>query len=340
MQAIPTRQAISGPSVWTGRDYASNEDWILHLTATHLAEIDTAAGKVPDKIPALYDVTEDDFPLPSLGPALTALGDELEHGRGFVLIRGLPVERYSEDRLAAIFWGLGVYFGVGLAQSTKGDRLGHVIDLSGPESDVGQMRNYELGGDLRMHTDLNNDMVGLLMLRAAKSGGESRIASSMAIHNIILDERPEFLEALFRGYYFHHLRKERTEGTNRTAHRVPVFSDYDGALSCHFNPSPVERAVTRAGVTLSALEAGAFQFFAEVATRPDVCFDMALRPGDIQLLNNHIVLHGRTDYEDYPESERRRHLLRLWLRCAGARTQAPETQVYKTDALGFRNVTI
>lgn len=338
MQANPTRQAVSGPGVWTGRDYAGGDDWVFHLTATHLAEIDAAARRVPSEIPALYDVTADDFPLPTLGPALAALGEVLEHGRGFVLIRGLPVARYGEDRLAAIFWGVGAYFGVGLAQSTKGDRLGHVTDLSGPDSAVGQMRNYELGGDLRMHTDLNNDMVGLLMLRAAKSGGESRIASSMAIHNIILDERPEFLDPLYRGYYFHHLRKERAEGANRTAHRVPVFSDYDGALSCHYNPSPVERAVTRAGVTLSALEEGAFRFFAEVATRPGICLDITLRPGDIQFLNNHVILHGRTDYQDYPEPERRRHLLRLWLRCAGARKQAPETHVYETDSLGFRNV--
>lgn len=336
MQVQPRKQPISGPSVWTGDDYAGRDDWIYRLSAAHLAELEDAVAKIPVEVPALYDVTADDFPLPSLGPDLAKLGEVLERGRGFVLIRGLTPERYGDDRLAAIFWGIGAHLGVGLAQSTKGDRLGHVTDLSGPGSDIRQMRNYELGGDLRMHTDLNNDVVGLLMLRAAKSGGESRIASSMAIHNIILLERPEFLEPLYRGYYFHLLRKERADGPNRTAHRVPVFSDYQGALSCHFNPSPVERAAERAGVTLSALEEGAFRYFGEVAKRPGVYLDMDLRPGDIQFLNNHVILHGRTDYEDWPEPERRRHLLRLWLRCAGARRQAPATNVYQTDSFGFR----
>lgn len=338
MQAHATREAVTGPCVWTGPDYAGRDDWIFHLSAAHLEELDAAVENIPTDIPALYGVTAADFPLPTLGPELAALGDELESGRGFVLIRGLSPERHAADRLTAMFWGIGSHLGVGLAQSSKGDRLGHVMDLSGPDSDVRQMRNYELGGDLRMHTDLNNDVVGLLMLRAAKRGGESRIASSMAIHNIILRERPELLEPLYRGYYFHLLRKERADGPNLTTHRVPVFSEYDGALSCHFNPSPVDRAVARAGVTLSDLERDAFRFFGELAKRPGVYLDMNLQAGDIQFLNNHVMLHGRTDYEDYPEHERRRHLLRLWLRVPGARKQAPETWVYETDELGFRKV--
>jgi len=338
MQLTATKQAVSGPSVWKGSDYAGRDDWIFRLSAAHLAELDAAAAKIPSEIPALYEMTADDFPLPTLGPELATLGNELERGRGFVLIRGLSPDRYPDDRLAAIFWGIGSHLGVGLAQSNKGDRLGHVMDLSGPDSDKRQMRNYELGGDLRMHTDLNNDVVGLLMLRAAKRGGESRIASSMTVHNIILRERPEYLEPLYRGYHFHLLRKERADGPNLTAHRVPVFSRYDGKLSCHFNPSPVDRAVSRAGVILSDLEDGAFRFFTELANRPGVYLDMDLQPGDIQFLNNHVMLHGRTDYEDHPEPERRRHLLRLWLRVPGARKQAPETWVYETDALGFRNV--
>jgi len=337
MTASTTRQPVTGPVVWTGPDYAGRSDWIFRLTPAHLAEIDAAVRNVPTTIPALYDTTAADFPLPTLKRDLAALDNELERGRGFILIRGIPVERYGEDQLAAIFWGIGAHFGTGLAQSTKGDRLGHVMDLSGPGSDVREMRNYELGGDLRMHTDLNNDVVCLLMLRGAKSGGESRIASSMAIHNIILREHPEFLEPLYNGYYFHRLRKERSDEAEQiTPHRIPIYSDYDGRLSCHFNPSPVDRAVERAGVKLTDLEAGAFRFFIEVSSRPDVYLDMLMQPGDIQLLNNHVILHGRTDYEDWPERERRRHLLRLWLRCPGARKQAPETNVYETDGLGFR----
>lgn len=327
---------VTGPNVWTGAELAGSDDWIFRLTPTHLAEIDAALGPAHAEVPALYDVTARDFPLPTLAAELARLGDALERGRGFVLIRGIPVERYSDEEMATIFWGIGAHFGVGLAQSNKGDRLGHVVDLSNPGSDVKQMRSYELGGGLSMHTDINNDVVGLMMLRDAKSGGASRIASSMAIYNVILAEHPEFLEPLTRGYYFHVFRHQRVGKSKLTPHRIPVFSHYDGALSCHFSPRPIERSVNRAGVKLSALEAGAVEFFVEVAGRPEIYLDMFMEPGDIQLINNHLILHGRTDYEDFPEPQRRRHMLRLWLRCANARKQAPNTRVHETDELGYR----
>ncbi len=336
MTAKVENTPVAGPNVWTRAELKGCDDWIFHLTPAHLAEIDAALGLAHAEAPALYNVTARDFPLPTLAAELAQLGDELEQGRGFVLIRGVPVDRYSDAELATIFWGIGAQLGVGLAQSNKGDRLGHVVDLSDADSDPRQMRSYELGGALSMHTDVNQDLVGLMMLRAAKSGGESRLASSMAIHNIILDEHPEFLEPLYRGYYFHVFRHQRVGKSKLTPHRIPVFSHYDGLLSCHFSPRPIERSVARAGVTLSTLEAGAIEFFIEVAARPEIYLDMSMEPGDIQLINNHLILHGRTEYQDFPEADRRRHLLRLWLRCANARKQAPNTQVHETDDLGYR----
>lgn len=335
--ATRVREAITGPSVWVGPDFAGRDDWVYRLSPAELAEIDAAVKNVPIEVPALYDVTAADFPLPMLAPALSAMDHELHHGRGFILLRGIPADRYSEDQMAAIFWGIGSHFGTGIVQSQKGDRLGHVIDRSDPGSDRRHMRNYELGGYLRMHTDLNNDLVALMMLQHAKSGGESRIASAMAVHNVILDEHPDYLDPLYRGYYFHVLGSDRDGPARLTDHRVPVFVDHGDAVSCHFNPSPIDRAVSRAGVELSAVEAAAVRTVAEVAWRPGIYLDMALEPGDIQILNNHAILHGRADYEDYPEMERRRHLLRLWLRSDRARRQPPETQVHKIDELGYRN---
>jgi hypothetical protein len=327
---------VTGPSVWTGADMAKTEIWIFHLTPSHVSEIDAALKTAHAAPPALYDVTAQDFPLPSLGPALNGLGDELRAGRGFFLIRGLPRDDYDDAEIASIFWGIGSHLGIGLAQSNKGDRLGHVVDLTGPETDMRQMRSYESGGALRMHTDLNQDVVGLMMLRAAKRGGESRIASSMAIHNTILAEHPEYLDPLYDGYYFHIFRHQRVGPSKLTPHRIPVFSNYDGALACQFNPRPIERSVERAGVTLSPVAAGAIDFFVEVAARPEIYLDMALQPGDIQFINNHLIVHGRTDYDDHPEPERRRRLLRLWLRRPDFPKQDPRTQVHEIDELGYR----
>jgi hypothetical protein len=330
------RKPVAGPSVWSGDDYAGRDDWIYLLSEAELAEIDEAVNGIPVDIPALYQITARDFPLPRLSKALAGLDDELHKGRGFILLRGIPVDRYSEEQLAAIFWGIGCHFGTGLAQSLKGDRLGHVIDRTGPGSDPRHMRNYELGGHLRMHTDLNNDVVGLLMLQHAKSGGESRIASSLNVHNIILREHPEYLEPLYRGYHFHILGSDRGAAARLTDHRIPIFVDHGDAVSCHYNPSPIDRSVERAGVVLTDVEADAVRFVAEVAARRGVYLDMALQPGDIQLLNNHAIMHGRTDYQDYPEMDQRRHLLRLWLRSARAQKQPPETQVHQTDEFGYR----
>jgi len=327
---------VSGPSVWVGDEFIGRDDWAHHLSETELSEIDDAIQNISVDPTSLYDVTATDFPLPRLAKALASLDNELHEGRGFILLRGIPVERYNEDQLAAIFWGIGSYFGTGLAQSLKGDRLGHVIDLSGPGREKRHMRNYELGGHLRMHTDLNNDVVGLMMLQHAKSGGESRIASSLAVHNVVRDEHPEFLGPLHRGYQFHILGSDRGAAARLTDHRIPIFINHGDTMSCHYNPSPIDRSVERAGVKLTDIESGAVRFVAEVAARPGLYLDMALQPGDIQLLNNHVIMHGRTDYEDYPEMERRRHLLRLWLRSGRAQKQPPETQVHPTDELGYR----
>lgn len=331
-----TIRPVTGPSVWTGAEMAQTESWIFRLTPAHLAEIDAALEAAHAAPPALYDVTADDFPLPTLAPALKGLGEELRDGRGFFLIRGLPRDRYDDDRMASVFWGIGAHLGIGLAQSNKGDRLGHVVDLTGPETDRRQMRSYESGGPLRMHTDLSQDVVGLMMLRAAKRGGESRIASSMAIHNVILEEHPEYLAPLYDGYRFHIFRHQRVTDSKLTPHRIPVFSHYDGALACQFNPRPIERSVKRAGVKLSAVAAAAIDFFVAVAARPQIYLDMALEPGDIQFINNHLIVHGRTDYEDHPEADRRRRLLRLWLRRPDFPRQDPRTLVHETDELGYR----
>ncbi len=336
MTTLSKLEPVTGPCVWTGAALKGRDDWVFRLAPRHLEEIDTALKDVPHEPPALYDVTAEDFPLPSLGLELAALKRELRDGRGFVLIRGLDRARYGDGELAAAFWGIGSHLGLGLVQSNKGDRLGHVVDLTGPGIDARQMRSYEAGGPLRMHTDLSQDVVGLLMLRGARRGGESRIASSMAIHNIILEEHPEYLEPLYEGYRFHIFRHQRVGPSKLTPHRIPVFSRYDGALSCLFNPLPIERSVERAGVKLSARQAGAIAFFIEVAARPEVYLDMALGPGDIQFINNHRTVHGRTDYEDHPEPERRRHLLRLWLRCPDFPKWDPRTKVHEVDALGYR----
>ncbi len=305
MTTLATRPA-TGRHVWRNADYSSRTDWVEHFSPAELAELETAAESVRKRGTMLEEATKDDFVLPLLSSRLAKAREELARGRGFVMLRGIPRERYSEDELGTLFWGLGTHLGIGVSQSLKGDRLGHVMDIGG---DID--RYYTRGGELEFHMD-PVDVVGLLCLRTAVSGGESRIVSSMAIFNVIARERPDLMGPLMEG--FHYSRRQQDPhavGAARyTAHRVPVFMDGAWGKECYFLPASI-RGAAREGAPVSAAGQEAMAFMAEVAGRPELYLDMSFREGDIQFLNNRTILHARTDYVENPKAKR--HLLRLWL---------------------------
>jgi hypothetical protein len=251
----------------------------------------------------LEDATRADLALPTLGPRLAELGRALGGGRGFVLIRGAPVAGRSADENALMYWAIGAQLGVAVSQSAAGDRLGHVVDRGAGDSE----RYYTRGGALEFHMD-PVDVVGLLCLRQARSGGASRIASALAVHNAILAERPDLLALLYRG--FHNSRRGHGETTSPA--RVPVFAEGGHGLECYLLPITIRQAAEE-GYPLTRAEQEALDYVAAVADRPALRLDMDFREGDIQFLNNRTVLHARTDYVDDPDPARKRHLLRLWL---------------------------
>jgi hypothetical protein len=219
------------------------------------------------------------------------------------MLRGLPAASLPEDVLQIIYWGMGTHLGIGVSQSTAGDRLGHVYDRGTQDKE----RYYTRGGALEFHMD-PVDVVGLLCLRTAVSGGASRIASAGEIHNIIRAERPDLLATLCRG--FHNSR--RGHGEAGPSARVPVFAQTAHGVECYFLPATIRQA-TEEGFPLTAAEMEAMDFIEAVANRPGVFLDMDFQVGDIQFLSNRKILHSRTDYVDAVEPERKRHLLRLWL---------------------------
>ena len=301
-----TLRPATGPHVWRNADYFGRTDWIEHFSPAELAELETAAQRVRARKIVLEEATKNDFALPLLSSRLAVVRAELATGRGFVMLRGIPVQRYSEEELGTLFWGLGTHLGIGVSQSLKGDRLGHVMDISGDLD-----RYYTRGGELEFHMD-PVDVVGLLCLRAAFRGGESRIVSSMAVHNSILSERPDMMAALMRGYHYSRRAQDPgAQGAARyTAHRVPVFMEGGDGKECYFLPASI-RGAARDGAPLSAGEREAWEYVADVAARPELYLDMSFAEGDIQFLNNRKILHARTDYVEDPIAKR--HLLRLWL---------------------------
>jgi len=302
-------------SAWLGSELARDRSWIHHLTATDIEELDAALRGVISRGLPLERVRRADFPLPRLGPKLALMLEELRSGRGFFVLRGLPLSRYSEEDAGRIYWGIGAHLGTAVNQNPAGDLLGHVRDLGKRWGDVG-VRGYETSGQLLFHTDFS-DLVGLLCLSRSRSGGLSRIASATTVHNEIARRHPEHLAVLYRG--FRYIKREAVASASPVTGYIPVFGRRDGVLSCRLVRERVEAAAKQLQEPLTRAETAALDCLHEIAASEQACLAMELRLGDMQFLNNYTIFHARTAYEDGERPEEKRHLLRLWLTMHGER---------------------
>ena len=301
---------IEGPSAWRGPDMAKSEEWLYRLSPEDIAELDGALAHVRLRGLETIAVTRDDFPLPRLGAVLDEIHRELLHGRGFALVRGVPVHRYSMADAATVYWGIGAYFGRALSQNAKGHVLGHVRDL-GYDPEDPNVRIYQTTERQNFHTD-SCDFVGLLCLRQARSGGLSAIISSVTVFNETRLRRPDLVPVLFEP--FETDRRGEVPAGMKPWFAVPVFNWYAGRLSTIYVRRYIESARRFPEVPpLTPLQVEALDFFDSLLEDRALNLFMDFEPGDIQLLHNHQILHDRTGYVDWPEPERKRHLLRLWL---------------------------
>ena len=317
------RIPVTDRSAWKGCDLAASQEWIYTVTPQAIADLDAALARLRAEPVPLTQIRREHFELPSIAGELAGVLDELENGRGFVVVRGLPFGKYGDEDIARIFWGLGTHFGRPISQNASGDLLGHVRAIEGLKYMDGNVRGYQTNAELYFHND-NCDIVGLLCFRKAKAGGVSRLASATTLYNEVLARHPEYLEVLARGFHYD-LRGEELPGVAPlTPHRVPVYSYFEGRLSCRYVYTAIVTAARKAGLTFTDEEKAAMEFLNATAAREDVRLTMTLEPGDMQFCLNHSVLHSRTAYEDWPEPDRKRHMLRLWLNNPNGRRLAPE----------------
>jgi Taurine catabolism dioxygenase TauD, TfdA family len=303
-------EVVQHPSAWYGRDSKDCSAWLVHLTAQDLAEIAAAVRGAKARGLALGEIGRSNFPLPTLSNKLADWLEEIRTGRGFVVLRGLNVTDYTDNEVGLIFWGIGTHLGVPVTQNPRGDLLGHVYDHGRLYGDI-DVRGYETNAHLPFHSD-SCDLVGLLCLRRAKSGGLSSIVSSVTLHNEILRQHPEYLAPLYRG--FHYIKREAALTDDPvTAYRLPVFGAKDGYISSRLVRNQINAACVKTEKPLEPIEQAALGFLDSLAYDPEIHLDMDLQLGDIQLCNNLTVLHSRTEFEDWPEPERKRHMIRLWL---------------------------
>jgi hypothetical protein len=323
-------ELIVSPADWRGPEISARSDWIHRLSAAELAEIEAALAGVKRRGIGIEAVNRDNFPLQLFPRIVEEAHDRLENDCGMFLIRGLPVEKHPVDDMRLVYWALGQYLGRAVSQSSKGDVLGDVRDLS--RFNDGRGRGYQSSRNLEFHTD-SCDVVCLLVIRVAKEGGRSMIASSVALHNEMVRSRPELADALY-GTFSGYSPGERAGGF----WTQPVFSTQDGHFACKTGYVYFRLAAEKFPDKIPPLtetQIAALEYFQVIANRPDMHFSMLFQPGDLQMLNNHVMLHARTEFEDYEEEDRKRHLLRLWLSVPNSRPLSPLMKdVYRDVAPG------
>ena len=324
---------IDHASAWRPADFPTPADYTLDLAADQLGEIAVAMRRIRDAGLALGDLRREHFDLPSMQPVIDEVRHQIKDGRGFVVLRRLPVEEYSKDELGMIFWGIGTHLGHGVSQSVLGDRLGHVKDFSREDPLARAYRNKQ---ELSPHTD-SCDLVGLMCLRSATTGGVSQLTSALSVHNAMLDEDPEALEALYRGYVFHRRGEQKPGDLPHTPYRVPVYSNIEGKVSARYVRTYVEAGEAAAGRPMGAAELAVLDRFEEISKRRELMLQFTLQPGEMYFINNYTILHARTAFDDGDAREdQRRHLLRLWLDVAGMRPVHPHIKSGGIEAIPGR----
>ena len=315
------------PNAWTTDSIRSKSDMAYTFSKEELSALDTALNEVKSRDLAVEEVTAGDFPLGVLEKAVAGWIQEIDYGKGLVFLQGIPIARYTKDDCALIFWGIGAHMGEAQSQSLAGDRLGHVVNLGG---DNPRYRAYQNSTELALHTDAT-DIVGMMCLVPAQEGGLSGYAGAAAIYNELLDHHPDVLPILCEGFHYHLFGEHAPGESPVTEEKIPVFSEKDGCLSISYLRSYIEMAFAHMGKEKTAAESEALDTLDQVAHGPKCFRQFMLSPGDMLFFSNYTVLHNRTAFVDDDDLDKRRHLLRLWLRA-----HDPRPLVENISAFGKR----
>ena len=318
--ADATLRRAEGPAVWHGREMAQRTDWLVTLADDNIDELEAAATGLLADGRSLETIGVDDVSLPELDRLLADVASDVLTGRGFVLLRGLPVDRWDLDTTAAAYWIIGTRLGQPVSQNARGHLLGHVRDL-GNDPTSPKTRIYTTRAAQEFHTD-SCDVVGLLCLKPAAKGGASSLASSTAIYNEIVEKRPDLAHVLMQPFTVD--RKGEVPDGKDPTYDLPIFHDFAGHITAIYARSFIRAAQSRSEVTrLTEAQNEAMDMVDALAASDAFRFDMDFRPGDMQFLHNHQILHARTAYEDHTDPAHKRHLLRLWLSARPGRKLPP-----------------
>ncbi len=321
--ATMTKHApLTGPSVWNGKDIQNSTRWIRDLTPAHLAELDKSLQAVKAKGLDWSQVTKENFPITGFDDLFDSIREELENGSGILKLRGWPVTKYDEADLRIMYNGFSKHLATPVFQNRSGEMMRAIRDEGAHVGKTyGETKDQKGGtflssyartlssGELRFHTD-RTDVVTLLCVRQARKGGVSKLASSPAVHNEMLKRRPDLVDVLYKDVWRSRFGEEGV--TKETAYPLPLFGVRDGKFTSHYSQTFIDAAELATDVPKQTdQQREALTLLREIAQ--EICMEMVLNPGDLQLINSHVTYHGRTSFEDDASTSNDRLLLRLWL---------------------------
>ena len=309
-------QPFESPAAWRGEELLSHADWQHQLEADEILQLKDALATVNGRQLPLQDITAEDFPLRSLGERLRRAQTTLEDGCGSFFLRGWPVAEHSLEDNRRLFWGVSRHLGTPISQSAQGEHLFHVEDAGFTQEDT-RARGPNTRKGLSFHCD-RCDVIGFLCVRQAKEGGENCLVSSVTVHNTILERRPDLLAELYRPWYY---KTHNVDVANDDPWCLqPIFAIEQGHFVGYVLRVLIERAYQLAELPdMTSRQREALDYLDAVCADPALHCRFRQRPGDLLFINNFTNFHSRTEFEDYPEAERRRLLLRIWLAMPNSR---------------------
>ncbi len=297
-------------AAWTVDALQSDSGWIFELDDRARRDLTGAVRAAVDPGKTLFDYRRDDFDLGTAGPVIAAALQEVRGGTGFAILRGMPREGLTTAEFELLTWAIGLHTGVARPQGKASQFLSAVRD-AGTVYRTGKGRGYSSNADLDFHTD-SADIVLLTCYNVARAGGMSMVSSSVTAHEVLAAERPDLAELLHQPHFFS--RQEEQAPDETPFYPNPIYDFRDGLLFSKWNRNRLRSAQAIEGVpALSAEQFEALDLLDEILRRPNVMYSMYLRPGDMQILNNHVTLHSRTEFEDHDDPALKRCLFRLWL---------------------------
>lgn len=322
---------VIDPAVWCGDEMAVRDDWIYTLNSDDITALRDVAKQVRAIIgndaDGLIDLDPATIDCGAFAAPMAEVFHQIKDGRGFQLIRGMPVADWDRLDLAIAYWVLGLQIGTPLSNNPDGDMIGHVTDM-GLDYENPDHRGYQTSAHMLFHTD-QCDVVTLLCLQTSMTGGSSKIVSAPAVHNEMLRRRPELVAELTAEMFW--TKHGEVSPGEAPWYRMAVFNYLDGYLTTAGGYKHIEKGHALPGnPPLTEAQMGAFALMAEI--NEELHLSMHFEIGDVQILNSHVTMHSRTAYEDWPDPEKRRRLWRLWLRNPDIRPR-PEAFAHRTEGI-------